>query len=103
MCLDARLELLIAHRLDAAGMLDLHLPRHEKRKDFEVRGRLVLAHLSNCRWTAVPEVSELTPRMMDDKAHVPFPSALRQREPLSIPRRFGEHKDDGASTPNERS
>src|SRR5262245_2431668 len=38
-------ELLIRHRLDAAGMLQLHLPRHQQDKQFQKHRRLVPPHL----------------------------------------------------------
>src|SRR5262249_24785115 len=39
--------LLRRHRLDAAGMLDLHLARNQKRTDFHIGRRLLLTHLCN--------------------------------------------------------
>ena len=57
-CLDSGLELLVGHRLNPSRMLDFHIPRAQQCQQLTVRCRLVLAHLSNCRWTAVPEVSE---------------------------------------------
>src|SRR5262245_35597417 len=38
------LELFIAHRLDAAGMLQLHLPRHQHCADLQVRSRRLAPH-----------------------------------------------------------
>src|SRR6516225_2929884 len=47
---DGLLDLLIAHLLDRAGMLDLHFPRHQERANLHVGRRLRLAHLFNrCR------------------------------------------------------
>src|SRR6516164_2327764 len=43
--LDGLLDLLVAHRLDAPAVLELHLARHQKRKNLEVRGRLVTSDL----------------------------------------------------------
>src|SRR5262249_18432376 len=40
-------DLLVGHRLDADGMLQLHLPRHQKRTDFHISRRLLLTHLFN--------------------------------------------------------
>ena len=57
-CLDSRFELLVGHRLNPSRMLDFHIPRAQQCQQLTVSSRLVLAHLSNCRWTAVPEVSE---------------------------------------------
>src|SRR5262245_13901733 len=37
-------------------MLQLHLPRHQKRKDFQVRCRLLLAHLLDGVWSVALEV-----------------------------------------------
>src|SRR5262245_824023 len=56
--LDGPLDLLVAHRLDAAGMLSSKISRAQQCQQLAVSCRLVLAHLGNCRWTAVPEVSE---------------------------------------------
>src|SRR6516225_11746002 len=39
-------------------MFNFHIPRAQQCQQLAVSCRLVLAHLSNCRWTAVPEVSE---------------------------------------------
>src|SRR5262249_18591949 len=39
--LDAALDLLGAHRLDPAGMLQLHLPRHQQGAYLEIRRRLI--------------------------------------------------------------
>src|SRR5262245_7640192 len=46
-CRDRLLDLLIAHLLDRAGMLDLHFPRHQERANLQVGRRLRLAHLFN--------------------------------------------------------
>src|SRR5262249_56881456 len=43
--LDGLLDLLVAHRLDAPAVLDFHFARHQKRKNLEVRGRLVTSDL----------------------------------------------------------
>src|SRR5262249_42447494 len=56
--LNRPLNLLVRHRLDAAGMLNSKISRAQQCQQLAVSCRLVLAHLSNCRWTAVPEVSE---------------------------------------------
>src|SRR6516225_4667822 len=40
-----RFKLLVSHRLDAAGMLDLPLPRHQQDKQFQKYRRLVPHHL----------------------------------------------------------
>src|SRR5262249_32633978 len=45
--LDAALDLLGAHRLDPAGMLQLHLPRHQQGAYLHVGRRLLLTHLRN--------------------------------------------------------
>src|SRR5262245_61963012 len=45
--LDASLQLLIAHRLDAAGMLQLHLPRHQQGAYLHVRRGLLLTDFFN--------------------------------------------------------
>src|SRR5262245_32797460 len=42
--LNGPLNLLIGHRLDAAGMLRLHLPRHQHGADLEIAGRTFPAH-----------------------------------------------------------
>src|SRR6516165_10116182 len=42
--LDRALDLLIGHRLDAAGMLQLHLARHQHCADFQIAGRTFPAH-----------------------------------------------------------
>jgi hypothetical protein len=39
-------------------MFDFHIPRAQQCQQLAVSRRLVLAHLGNCRWTAMPEVSE---------------------------------------------
>jgi len=57
-CLNRALDLLVRHRLDDSGMFDFHIPRAQQCQQLAVSGGLVLAHLGNCRWTAVPEVSE---------------------------------------------
>ena len=51
-------KLLIGHRLDPSGMLDLHLPRHQKRKNFEVCGRLRPTHSRNSLLPVLPEVAQ---------------------------------------------
>src|SRR5262245_55481250 len=56
--LDGLLDLLIAHSLDAPRMFNFHIPRAQQCQQLAVSCRLSLAHLGNCRWTAVPEVSE---------------------------------------------
>ena len=56
--LDGLLDLLVAHSLDAPRMFNFHIPRAQPCQQLAVSRRLVLAHLGNCRWTAVPEVSE---------------------------------------------
>src|SRR6516165_6234958 len=53
--LDRALDLLVAHRLDAAGMLQLHLPRHQQDKQFQKYRRLVPHHLIYRLATALPE------------------------------------------------
>src|SRR5262245_8225737 len=45
--LDAALDLLGAHRLDAAGMLQLHLPRHQQGAYLHVGSGLIFPHLRN--------------------------------------------------------
>src|SRR5262245_43836958 len=45
--LDTALDLLGSHRLDAAGLLDLHLARHQKRADLQVCRGVLLTHLCN--------------------------------------------------------
>jgi len=47
--LDRRLYLLVAHRLDAAGMLDSHVPRDQKHEQFQEDSRLLLHHFVDCR------------------------------------------------------
>src|SRR5262245_33584669 len=54
--LDAALDLLGAHRLDAAGMLQLHLPRHQQGADLHVGSGLMFPHLCNGFRTALPKV-----------------------------------------------
>src|SRR5262249_56405363 len=44
---DGLLDLLIAHRLDAAGMLDSHVPRDQERANLHVCRGLLLTHLFN--------------------------------------------------------
>jgi hypothetical protein len=39
-------------------MFNFHIPRAQQCQQLAVSCRLVLTHLGNCRWTAVPEVSE---------------------------------------------
>jgi hypothetical protein len=39
-------------------MFNFHIPRAQQCQQLAVSCRLVLAHLGNCRWTAVPEVSQ---------------------------------------------
>src|SRR5262245_37068441 len=56
--LDGLLDLLVAHRLDAPRMFNFHIPRAQQCQQLAVSCRLVLAHLGNCRWSSVPEVSE---------------------------------------------
>jgi hypothetical protein len=56
--LNRALQLLVRHRLDGAGMLNSRISRAQQCQQLAVSCRLVLAHLSNCRWTAVPEVSQ---------------------------------------------
>ena len=46
------------HRLNPAGMLDLHLARHQKRKNFEVGGRLIAGDLLNGLFALVTEVQQ---------------------------------------------
>ena len=50
--LDPSLKLLVAHALDAAGMLDLHFPRDQKHEQFQEDGWLLLHHFVDCRATA---------------------------------------------------
>src|SRR5262249_46172573 len=45
--LNPSLWLLIGHRLDAAGMLQLHLPRHEQGANLHVCRRVLLTHFFN--------------------------------------------------------
>src|SRR5262245_4451172 len=45
--LNRALDLLVAHRLDAAGMLQLHLPRHQQGAYLHVRRGLLLTHFFN--------------------------------------------------------
>src|SRR5215831_4833645 len=54
--LDRALELFIGHRLDAAGMLQLHLPRHQQGAYLHVGSRLLFPHLCNGFRTALPKV-----------------------------------------------
>src|SRR5215475_15258861 len=56
--LNGLLNLLVGHRLDAPRMFNFHIPRAQQCQQLAVSCRLSLAHLGNCRWTAVPEVSE---------------------------------------------
>jgi hypothetical protein len=56
--LNRALDLLVRHRLDSPRMFDFHIPRAQQCQQLAVSGGLVLAHLGNCRWTAVPEVSQ---------------------------------------------
>jgi hypothetical protein len=50
--LDPPLKLLVAHALDAAGMLNSHFPRDQKHEQFQEDGRLLLHHFVDCRATA---------------------------------------------------
>jgi hypothetical protein len=52
------LDLFVRHRLNPSGMLDFHLARHQKRKDFEVRGRLVTSDLFNRLLALMAEVQQ---------------------------------------------
>src|SRR6516162_10183822 len=56
--LDGLLDLLVAHSLEAPRMFNFHIPRAQQCQQLAVSCRLSLAHLGDCRWTAVPEVSE---------------------------------------------
>src|SRR5262249_52899035 len=56
--LDAALDLLRCHRLNPSRMLNSKISRAQQCQQLAVSCRLVLAHLGNCRWTAVPEVSQ---------------------------------------------
>src|SRR5262245_44556115 len=56
--LDGLLDLLVAHRLDAPAVLELHLARHQKRKDLEVRGRLVTSDLLDRLLALMAEVQQ---------------------------------------------
>ena len=58
MSLDGLLDLLVAHSLDASRMFNFHIPRAQPCQQLAVSRRLVLAHFGNCRWTAVPKVSQ---------------------------------------------
>jgi hypothetical protein len=80
--LNRLLYLLVTHRLNATRMLDFHIPRAQQCQQLTVSCRLVLAHLSNCRWTAVPEVSE----QGRNKLAVQL---LAVREPSPVPTRRG--------------
>src|SRR5262245_16925155 len=44
--------LLVRHRLNAAGMLDSHVPRDQKNEQFQKDSRLLLHHFVDCRATA---------------------------------------------------
>src|SRR5215831_16955507 len=56
--LDSALDLLRCHRLNPSRMLNSKISRAQQCQQLAVSCRLVLAHLGNCRWTAVPEVSQ---------------------------------------------
>src|SRR5262245_49057927 len=48
--LDGPVDLLITQRFDAAGMLQLHLPRHQKRADLQVGSRRLAPHALEHLW-----------------------------------------------------
>ena len=54
-------KLLVGHGLDAAAVLDLHFPRHQKRKDFQVGRRLIARDLLDGLLAPVPEVHAAKP------------------------------------------
>src|SRR6516225_7755311 len=56
--LDGLLDLLVRHLLYAVRVLSLHLARHQKRKNFEVRGRLVTSDLLNCLLAVLAEMQQ---------------------------------------------
>src|SRR6516164_742568 len=56
--LDGLLDLLVRHLLYAVRVLSLHLARHQKRKNFEVRGRLVTSDLFNCLLAVLAEMQQ---------------------------------------------
>ena len=56
--LDGLLDLLVAHRLDAPAVLELHLARHQKRKNLEVRGWLLPRDLLNCLLAVLAEMQQ---------------------------------------------
>ena len=56
--LDGLLDLLVAHSLDAAALLNLHLARHQQRKYFDVHGRLVTSDLLDRPLAFVTEVQQ---------------------------------------------
>src|SRR5262245_21859738 len=55
---DGLLDLLVAHRLDAPAVLDFHFARHQKRKNLEVRGRLVTSDLLDRLLALMAEVQQ---------------------------------------------
>jgi hypothetical protein len=55
---DGLLDLLVTHGLNSPGMFDFHIPRAQQCQQLAVSCGLVLTHFGNCRWTAVPEVSQ---------------------------------------------
>jgi hypothetical protein len=50
------LKLLIGHRLNPAGMLDLQFARHQKRTDFHINRRVLLPHPRNGFRAALSEI-----------------------------------------------
>ena len=54
--LDPTLKLLVGHGLDATGMLQLHLPRHQQGAYLHVGSGLIFPHLCNGFRTALPKV-----------------------------------------------
>src|SRR5262245_10790116 len=56
--LDSLLNLLVGHRLDDSRMFNFHIPRAQQCQQLAVNCRLVLAYFGNCRWSAMPKVSQ---------------------------------------------
>src|SRR5262245_1873134 len=56
--LDGLLDLLVRHLLYAVRVLYLHLARHQQRKYFDVRGRLIARDLFNCLLAVLAEMQQ---------------------------------------------
>src|SRR5262249_61396091 len=86
------LELLVGHVLERIAVLDLHLPRDQKRTDFHISRRLLLAHLFNRGRPVLFEVGsegeqkilvERSTRSLQGTARVSWPATSLRRWPVS--------------------